>query len=305
MSETDASSRQTETPPDLPFLRFDAIAGRGGMATVWRAWHRELRRPVAVKVLDADFATTKQDVNRFLTESQILADLHHPGIVQGYGAGRINGRNYFLMDFVDGYTFGALLKRKGRLTEPDALIICESVASAMQYAWNTFGIVHCDIKPENIMADRDGTVKVMDLGLCRFQAIHPRNDGTADEIVGTPAYLSPEQIYADVELDCRADIYSLGATLYHFATGRTLFPLASSDDILRAHVDNARKAPDPRTLVPELDEGFCRLIAGMLVKDREVRYQAWEDVLAATACLETGEPLPPLPADVASSVDVR
>ncbi len=294
---------QTPQPPNLPFLRFDAIAGKGGMAIVWRAWHKELKRNVAVKVMNREFSTSGQDVRQFMLEVRTMTDLHHPGIVQGYGADCVDGRYYFIMDYVDGYTFASLLHRKTRLPEVDARIIGESVADAMSYAWNSFQIVHCDIKPENIMVDRDGTVKITDLGLCQSTAAI-KTDGPSEEVVGTPAYISPEQIYGDVTLDCRADIYSLGATLYHLTTGRMLFPGLSNDDVLRSHVNADCQAPDPRKIVPSLSSGFCNLLAGMLVKDREARYATWDDVFAAFQAIESGIEVPPPPAGVISSVRI-
>ena len=149
-----------------------------------------------------------------------------------------------------------------------------------------------------------GVIKVMDLGLCQSTAALRRPE-RQDEVVGTPAYISPEQIYGDVPLDCRADIYCLGATLYHLVTGHILFPLRSNDDILRRHVDPAARAPDPRTFTPAVSEQFARLLAGMLVKDRAGRYQTWDDVYAAARIVDAGQiDLPPLPADCASSVAV-
>ena len=294
---------QTPQPPNLPFLRFDAIAGKGGMAIVWKAWHKELERNVAVKVMNREFSTSGQDIRQFMMEVRTMTDLHHPGIVQGYGADCVDGRYYFIMDYVDGYTFASLLHRKTRLPEVDAIIIGESVADAMSYAWNSFQIVHCDIKPENIMVDRDGTVKITDLGLCQSTAaINP--DGPSEEVVGTPAYISPEQIYGDVTLDCRADIYSLGATLYHLTTGRMLFPGLSNDDILRSHVNADCQAPDPRKIVPGLSTGFCNLLAGMLVKDRDARYATWDDVFNAFQAIENGKDVPPPAADAISSVRI-
>ena len=292
-----------ETPPNLPFLRFDAIAGRGGMAVVWRAWHKELKRYVAVKVLDERFTSSAQDIRQFMSEVRTMTDLHHQGIVQGYGADCVDGRYYLIMDYVDGYTFGSLMNRKSRISEADGIIICESVADAMKYAWDLFQTVHCDLKPENIMVDRDGTVKVMDLGLCQSTAAI-RSQETADEVIGTPAYISPEQIYGDRELDCRADIYCLGASLYHLTTGRMLFPYSDNDDILRAHVDPKIQALDPRVNAPDLSLGFVRLIAGMLVKDPEWRYQTWDDVYDDAKDVEEGRPIPPLPPEAISSVHV-
>ena len=295
-----------DVPPNIPFLKFISIVGRGGMATVWRAWHRELNRNVAVKVLDSDFATSGADVRQFMMEVRAMTDLHHPGIVQGYGADFADGRYYFVMDFVDGYTLASLLGRKRRLPESDAVIICESVADAMAYAWNTFKIVHCDLKPENLMVDADGTVKVMDLGLC--QTTNTMKKGEAqqqDEVIGTPAYISPEQVYGDVSIDCRSDVYSLGATLYHLVTGRMLFPEPTNDDMLRAHVALDKRAPDPRSLVPGLSVGFCRLLSKMTAKDASRRYQTWEDVLADASAVEGGDALQPLPADLVSSISVE
>ena len=294
---------QTPQPPNLPFLRFDAIAGKGGMAIVWRAWHKELKRDVAVKVMNKEFSTSGQDVRQFMLEVRTMTDLHHPGIVQGYGADCVDGRYYFIMDYVDGYTFASLLHRKTRLPEIDAIIIGESVADAMSYAWNSFQIVHCDIKPENIMVDRDGTVKITDLGLCQSTAAITTG-GPSEEVVGTPAYISPEQIYGDVALDCRADIYSLGATLYHLTTGRMLFPGLSNDDILRSHVNADCQAPDPRKIVPDISASFCNILAGMLVKDRDERYATWDDVLADFQAIENGETVPPPPEGIISSVRI-
>jgi len=296
-------STSREEPPDIPFLHFDSIVGRGGMSVVWRAWHLELKKFVAVKVLDRKFSLSGRDLRQFMMEVRTMSSLHHPGIVQGYGADCIDGRYCFVMDYVDGYTFGDLLKRKSRLPQADGIIICESVADAMKYAWDNFGVIHCDIKPDNIMADRDGTVKVLDLGLCQSTAAF-RSSVKSEEVIGTPAYISPEQIYGEEALDCRADIYSLGASLYHLATGRTLFPSMSNDDILRAHVDPQRQAPDPRTVSPLLTEGFARLMAGMLVKDRDLRYQTWDDVYNDARIVEEGDTLPPIPQGTVSSIQL-
>ena len=244
---------------------------------------------------------TGQDIRQFMSEVRMMTDLHHQGIVQGYGADCVDGRYYLIMDYVDGYTFGSLQNRKKRISESDALIVCESVADAMKYAWDLFGIVHCDLKPENIMVDRDGTVKVMDLGLCQSTAVMHRYD-EKEEVIGTPAYISPEQIYCDKELDCRADIYCLGAALYHLTTGRMLFPLMDNDEILRAHVDPMAHAPDPRQLAPELSRGFAHLVANMLVKDREARLQTWDAVYNAATMVEAGDDLPA--PDAATSVEL-
>lgn len=293
-----------DIPPNIPYLRFDAIAGRGGMATVWRCFHRELKCTVAVKVLNKSFAANGEDVRQFMSEVRVMSDINHPGIVHGYGGDCIDGRYFFIMDYVDGYTFGSLLQRKRFISQSDALIICESVADALGYAWNQCKIVHCDIKPENLMCDSSGCVKITDLGLCQSTNLINAAAGIGDDIVGTPAYMSPEQIYSDVALDCRADIYCLGATLYHLTTGRTLFPSINPDNVVRAHVDPEASAPDPRTFNPNLSEGFARMLAHMLVKDRDARCQTWEDVLEAAQAVEDSRQIIPLPQGAISSVKI-
>ena len=114
-----------------------------------------------------------------------------------------------------------------------------------------------------------------------------------DHILGTPAYISPEQVYGDVELDCRADIYSLAATLYHLATGRILFPGLDNDNMMRAHCDEATQSRDPRTYHPELSEGFCQLLESMLVKNRDYRVSSWADVFSMCREVENGTSFKP------------
>lgn len=290
-----------ETPPEVPYLQFREICGRGGAATVWRAWHLELQREVAVKVLDADSLMQPGGLERFQTEARALSCMDHPCIVKGYGAQYANGRYFYLMDFVGGYTLGALLKRKVRIPEVDVLLVVESVAAALGYAWDTFRTVHCDLKPENLMVDRDGTVKIMDLGLAT-EIIGGATPGAVlsepDEIVGTPPYMSPEQIYGDVELDCRSDIYGMGATAYHLASGRTLFEGLSNDEVVRCHVDRSATSPDPRYFAPRLSEPFVNMLARMLAKDPAQRFQTWDEVAQACEAVAAGRPVEPPPPGV-------
>ena len=293
-----------EIPPNLPYLRFDRIAGRGGMAIVWRCWHKELKRFVAVKVLNKAFTASGEDIRQFMSEMRVMSNINHPGIVHGYGGDCINGRYFFIMEYVDGYTFSSLLQRKGKTSQEDALIICESVAEALGYAWNLSKIVHCDIKPENIMCDSNGCVKVTDLGLCQSTNVLRSTSEASDEIIGTPAYMSPEQIYADRPLDCRADIYCLGATLYHLVTGRTLFPTLNPEEAVRAHVNPEMSAPDPRRFNPKLTPDFVRLLGHMLVKNPDARYQTWQDVLDAAQAIEESRAILPLAADAVSSIQI-
>jgi len=265
----------------LPNFEMVGMIGCGGMASVWKARQISLDRMVAVKILSSAFAGTPEDVQQFRFEARTAAQLKHPNIVQVYDANFSEGVYYFVMELVDGYTMGEHLKRKGRMPAEDVLIIAESVAVALDYAWSFYAMVHCDIKPDNIMVDVDGTVKVTDLGLCRSLHLVKDKDRTQlaeDEILGTPAYMSPEQIYGTSQLDARSDIYSLGASLYHLLTGRMLFQGRDNEAMIRAHVD-ASQAPDARSYVTTLSPSISMLLEKMLAKKPADRYPDWKHVL--------------------------
>ena len=231
----------------IPNLKLIEKIGDGGMSTVWKAWDVANQRLVAVKILDKEFASDGAEVRQFRAEERLMEEIHHPGIVQAYDFDNGNGNWYYIMEYVDGYTFADLLHRKQHVKEADCLLICESVAAALDYAWNDHGVVHCDIKPENIMINTEGVIKLTDLGISHRFEYKEGPQAVPEHVLGTPAYISPEQVYGDVELDCRADIYSLAATLYHLATGRILFPGLDNDNMMRAHCIESNQARDPRS----------------------------------------------------------
>ena len=275
----------------LPNFEVLGLLGRGGMASVWKARQISLDRHVAVKILSSAFATDPEDIRRFREEARTAAQLKHPGIVQVYDANFSDGVYYFVMELVDGYTLGELLRRKGRVSVEDALTVAESVAVALDYAWSLYRMVHCDIKPDNIMVDADGTVKVTDLGLCRTLTRTKTEEkiGDADEILGTPAYMSPEQVYGSDKLDCRSDIYELGASLYHMVSGRMLFQGKTDEEMIHCHIDSSQ-APDVRTFVPQAGAPFAQLLEKMLAKDPNHRHRDWKLVLADLGRVREGHP---------------
>lgn len=273
----------------IPNLKLIAKIGEGGMSSVWKAWDTINQRVVAVKILNREFANDGAEVRQFRAEERIMEEINHPGIVQAYDFNIGNGNWYYIMEYVDGYTFAQLLQRKLHVKEVDCLLICESVASALDKAWNDHGIVHCDIKPENIMINTEGIVKLTDLGIShRFEFIEGGVKEVPDHVLGTPAYISPEQVYGDVELDCRSDIYSLAATLYHLSTGRLLFNGIDNDSMMRAHCDEGSQAVDVRSYRPELSEGFSQLLESMLVKNRDYRISSWASVYQMCRDVEAG-----------------
>ncbi len=275
----------------LPDIRLMNKLGEGGMSCVWKAMDLKRNKVVAVKILNKDLISNEADLEQFKAEEKAMEELDHPGIVKSYEMRVTDGTWYFVMEYVDGYNFGALLQRKQHLKETDCLLICESIAAALDYAWNNYGIVHCDIKPDNIMINTEGVVKLTDLGLCRTYKY--MSDGALknvpDHILGTPTYISPEQVYGDVELDCRADIYSLAASLYHLSTGRVLFPgTRDAEAIMRAHCNPASQAKDPRAYQRDISEGFCQMLEAMLVKNRDDRLGSWADVFTMCRDVESG-----------------
>lgn len=278
----------------FPNLQIESVLGEGGTAVVYKARQVSTGRNVAVKVLNRDFIRTEEDVTRFLNEAKACARFQHRNIVRVYDAGCYQGLYYFVMELVEGYTFAFYLDSRKKVRIEDVVIILETVAQALAYAWKRFSVVHCDLKPDNIMVDADGTIKVMDLGISRSILTARKTAASAEngeaEIMGTPCYMSPEQIYDLPDLDCRSDIYSLGATLYHLLTGYTLFPGKTSQEVIDAHI-GPNFARDPRIIVPETPRELALILNRMLAKDRALRYPNWETLEADIARLYSGEPL--------------
>lgn len=272
---------------DFKINGFDLIekVGEGGMGQVWKARQLSLDRLVAIKFLSPRQSHDPESIKQIIHEARTAAKLKHPGIVHMYDTNEQDGQSCLVMEFVDGYNVGQWIKRKTLISPRDALLVVESVAIALRYAWREAGLIHCDIKPENIMVDQDGTIKVADLGL----SITRDSQGEftpKDEVVGTPGYIAPEQVEGNVALDCRADIYSLGCCLYHMVTGVRPFSSLPDGEAMEAHVTS--QIPDPRDLVPEVPGSVCALIEWMLIKDRDQRLANWDVVLKELHRLQKG-----------------
>lgn len=287
---------------EIPGLTILEKIGAGGMSTVWKAFDNVNNRIVAIKILNDNLSTSGEEVRALKLEERRMEEIRHPGIVQAYNFDNVDGRWYIVMEYVDGYTFSDYIIRRHRVCETDCLLIAQSIASALSFAWNDHGIVHCDIKPENIMINSEGTIKILDLGISYRYEFKEGKLAQASHISGTPAYISPEQVYADVELDCRTDIYSLGATLYHLATGRVLFPGYDNDASMRAHCNETVQAKDPRLYRPELSKGFAQMLEAMLVKNRDGRLSNWNEVYSIAQAVERGADFPPRETEGNSSI---
>ncbi|MBI3986798.1 MAG: serine/threonine protein kinase [Lentisphaerae bacterium] len=253
------------------------------MGTVYMARQLSLNRYVAIKILPDVLAKNAGYVERFKFEAMAAARLKHSNIVQIYDFGMENAFHFLVMEFINGETTGQRVRRKERLDEESALLIGESVAVALDHAWRLAKLVHRDIKPDNIMIDEDGTVKVADLGLAKMVSESARHVTLVKTMLGTPHYCSPEQARGLSEVDFRADIYALGATLYHFVVGQAPF---SETPGLSAMVRNITDfIPDPREFNPSVSESFVQLLEIMMAKDRDDRQNSWARVLSDIDCV--------------------
>lgn len=250
--------------------------GEGGMATVWQARQENLDRMVAIKMLKQPMDEVSEDYQRFLYEARAAASLIHPHIVQVIDAGESEGYAYYVMEYVPGTTVMDRFVRKEPYPEEEALRICREVAQALDYGWRDHHVVHCDIKPDNLLIHRNGRTKVADLGLARVQNVDAV-DIEEGMTLGTPNYFAPEQALADREFDCRTDIYALGSTMYHMVTGQLPFEGLEPQRVAEEQVHGY--LPDPIEINRRCSAGVCYLIERLMAKDPDDRHTDWLEVL--------------------------
>lgn len=261
--------------------------GEGSMGTVYKALDTEKDRVVALKVLSRSLANDAEFLERFRREIKTVEGLNHPNIVAYHGSGSAGGHRYLAMEFVNGESLYMQLKRNGRLQEKEALRIARDIASALDHAHGQ-ALIHRDIKPENVLMARDGAVKVTDFGLAKSQEDTSKLTAVGLSI-GTPHYLSPEQAMGAQEVDHRADMYSLGATLYHLLTGQVPFDHQSSTKVMVMHVQEP--PPDPRSLQPSVSRGAAKLTLRLMSKAPGDRFAETKDLIATLDGLISGKPV--------------
>src|SRR5579885_2755120 len=268
--------------------------GQGGMGSVYLCEHRLMRRRVAVKVLPTAKADDPASLDRFYREARVVAALDHPNIVRAYDIDQDEKLHFLVMEYVDGSSFQEIVKRTGPMDVTRACHYIRQAAQGLQHAHEAAGIVHRDIKPGNILVDRGGTVKVLDMGLARF--FHDEEDILTkkydENVLGTADYLAPEQALDSHAVDIRADIYSLGATFYFLLTGRTPF---IEGTVAQKLIWHQTRQPKPiRSLRPDVPEELAAVIEKMMAKDPAQRYQSPAAVADALAPW-TQTPIPPPP----------
>jgi serine/threonine protein kinase len=259
--------------PRFPQFEIMEFLGQGGMGLVYKARQLSLDRIVALKILAVDKSEGRTFAERFTQEARALARLNHPNIVAVYDFGQSDGQYFLLMEYVDGLNLRQL-ERSGGVTPQEAIKIIPSICDALQYAHNR-GIVHRDIKPENILLDQAGQVKIADFGLAKLlQRAGPEPALTqAEQVMGTPHYMAPEQLEHPLEVDHRADLYSLGVVFYEMLTGE--LPLG--------------KFAPPSNKV-EIDVRLDQVVLRALERERERRYQQASEIKTDLASVSASPP---------------
>ncbi len=246
--------------------RLDAQIGAGGMSTVYRAFDQVLERTVAIKLMHREIAAESDQLERFRREARSVAQLSHPHVVGVIDAGEDDGRPYIVFEFVEGETLKERIRRLGRLPVDEAIAYAIEVARALGAAHQA-GIVHRDIKPQNILIDEEGTAKVTDFGIARSLT----EEGLTAEgrVLGTTDYVSPEQALGH-DVDGRSDVYSLGVVLFEMLTGDVPFHGENQVAVAMKHVREA--LPDVQRVRPEVTAGLASVLDRATDKDVDRRY---------------------------------
>ena len=283
----------------LGSFRVLSLLGEGGMGRVYLAEHILIGRRAAIKVLSADIAAKEELVSRFFTEARAVNDIRHPNIVEVTDFGTFGNQPYIVMELLDGETLEQRLLRVSTMDASSVARVVAQIAAAVG-AGHDHGMVHRDLKPANIFLrnhpDYPDFVKVLDFGIAKLMA-HDRNVQHHTEmgaIIGTPAYMSPEQCLGDTHLDYRSDIYSLGVVLYQMVTGRLPFTAETAGRLIMSHVQET--PPPPQSINPEISSATNAIILRAMAKKPEQRFSSMRELrdailLASPAVSSTAETL--------------
>jgi serine/threonine protein kinase len=267
--------------------------GSGGMGSVYLCEHLHMRRRVAIKVLPLSQSQDTFSLDLFYKEARAVAALDDPNIVRAHDMDHEGNLHFIVLEYVDGTNLHDIVRRHGPLSIARAAHYIRQAAHGLQHAHEA-GLVHRDIKPGNLLLDRNGVIKILDLGLARF--FHEPEDNLSHDhergnVLGTADFLAPEQVH-DSRVDIRADIYSLGGTFYFLLSGRSPFQEGTAAQKLMWH--QTRRPKPIRALRPEVPEEMSRIVDKMLAKDPKERYQTPAEVALALAPW-TQTPIPPPP----------
>jgi serine/threonine-protein kinase len=261
--------------------------GQGAMGTVYKARQLSMDRWVAVKILKPKLAANQEFLNRFHREARTAAKFSSNNVVQAIDVGAAGNMHFFVMEYVSGKTVREEIDAGRVFPEKEALDIVLQIAQALHHAYRR-GLIHRDVKPANIILTAEGVAKLADLGLARSSSDRATITAEKGLVFGTPLYISPEQIKGREDIDIRADLYSLGATLYHMVTGQPPFPAAEMDEVLDAHLSGELTPPDH--LNTALSTGIGEVVEFLMAKEPSDRYRTPEELIIDLECLLNGEP---------------
>ena len=266
--------------------RYEVIEelGKGGMGRVYKAFDKKIKENVALKLLNPEIASDATTLERFNNEVKLARKISHRNVCRVYDLGEEGTTLYITMEFVTGEDLKSFIRRSGHLTEPKAIGIARQICEGLAEA-HRLGVLHRDLKPQNIMIDREGNSRIMDFGIAR--SIHSRGITGSGVMIGTPEYMSPEQTEAD-EVDQRSDIYSLGIILFEMVTGQT--PFSGETPLSVAIKQKIQPPQNPREINPLISESLSRLILKCLEKSRDKRYGSAGALLAELSALEKALP---------------
>jgi serine/threonine-protein kinase len=278
----------------IPGYALEKEVGRGAMAKVYKAKQLSLDRVVAIKVLPKKLSENKEFVDRFYAEGKAAARLSHPNIVQAIDVGSTPDGvyHYFVMEYIEGKTLYDMMQPPPAgdghaFSEAEALDVTIQMADALAHSHER-GLIHRDVKPKNIILTPGGVAKLTDLGLARASDDKAAAESEAGKAYGTPYYISPEQIRGEVDIDFRADVYSLGATMYHLVTGRPPFEADTPSAVMHKHLKQPLKPPDH--INTALSAGISEIIEVAMAKKREDRYASTRDMLEDLKAVQAGQP---------------
>ncbi len=267
--------------------RFEIIEeiGQGGMGTVYKAYDSKIREVVALKLLKPEIASDPEVIERFRNEIKLARQVAHRHVCRMYDLGEEWLSIYISMEYVPGEDLKSFIRRSGHLNEAKAVGLAKQIAEGLAEA-HRLGVVHRDLKPQNVMIDKDGNAKIMDFGIAR--SLHTRGVTGTGVIIGTPEYMAPEQAEGR-DIDCRVDIYALGAILFEMVTGRVPFEGTTPLSIVLKH--RSEPPADPQTINSQISAGLSRIILKCLAKSRDARYRSATEVLEDLTAAEQGLPL--------------
>lgn len=260
--------------------------GQGSMGTVFKARQLSMDRLVAIKVLSPKLAADAKFLERFQREARLAAKFSSNNVVQAIDVGSAGNLNYFVMEYVEGTTLKEFIDQGRKFEEKEAVDIILQAAQALAHAHRR-NLIHRDIKPANILITKEGIAKLADLGMARATDDEAVVKAERNLIMGTPYYISPEQIRRQGDVDSRSDIYSLGATFYHILTGKPPFQHAKVEQILKAHLEEELVPPDH--INTKLSSGVGETIEFMMAKKRANRYPSPDELIADLERLLHGE----------------